>query len=592
MSAGTLTQMEESSLILSSADRSHRERSQTRSSHPLLRWSYHLLAPRSTEAAEARRETMTRRVLFSAGIVLAVLTVAAVAGWLLLSVWFVDVIVTAFADLLVAVLLFLAWHGVWRISAYVLPVFLLGLAIFETSLPGRWLPAPAYFSLAIVVTSMLLDRAERIIAYTVLLLAYPAVGALRGETDARQLVTAFVRTSAPLAGIIILLRFAMRRLEGEVAERQLAEESARGSASRLREVFETIGDAILVVNENLRILDCNETTVTLHAAGQKENLIGTSVLDLVAPRERDAIRARAQLALAEGRTGTVRLPLLKLDGTEFEGQIVARVFRGPEGKPAGFVIAGRDVTQQIGMEKQLRQEQKLQAVGRLAAGVAHDFNNLLFAIRGHAELALQDIGKGQSGEANVAEVLAASDRAATLVRQLLAFGRGEETHPQRLDLNTAIASFDGVVTNALGPGTRLVVSPSDHAAYAFVDPVQLEQLVMNLCLNARDAMPRGGELRMTIRNVVFRSEDIPANPWAREGRFIRLSVEDTGAGMSPEVREHLFEPFFTTKEQGEGMGLAAVYGIAQLHDGFIHHQSEPARGTRFFVYLPAAPEEG
>jgi len=575
-----------------SADHGHRERSQPRTSRLLFRWTYNLLAPRSTEAAEARRETMTRRVLLAAGIVLIVVTAAALTGWLLRSVSFVDVLVVALADLIMAVLLFLAWHGVWRIAAYALPVVLLGLAVFQTSLPGGWSPAPAFFSLTIVVTSMLLDRRQRIVADAVLILAYPALAILRGETDARQLVTAFVDMSAALAGIIILLRFAMRRLGGEVAERRLAEESARSSAVRLREVFETIGDAILVLDENLTVLDCNETAVTLHAAGQKESLIGTNILDLVAERERDATRTRAQRALAEGRSGTIRLPLLRRDGTEFEGQIVTRVFRGPDGKPAGFVIAGRDITQELGMEQQRRQEQKLQALGQLAAGIAHDFNNLLFAIRGHAELALQDIGKGKSGETNVAEVLAASDRVALLVHQLLAFSRAEVAYPQRLDLNKAVASFNAIVASALGPGTRLVVSPSEEPAYALVDQVQLEQLVMNLCLNARDAMPRGGELRITIRNVVFGSQDIPANPWAREGRFIRLSVEDTGAGMSPEVREHLFEPFFTTKEPGKGtgMGLAAVYGIVQLHDGFIHHHSEPSRGTRFFIYLPAAPD--
>ncbi len=244
-------------------------------------------------------------------------------------------------------------------------------------------------------------------------------------------------------------------------------------------------------------------------------------------------------------------------------------------------------------EEQLRQAQKMDAVGKLAGGIAHDFNNLLMVIRGDSDLMLRRLPPGHPLRPNAEGVREAADQAATLTRQLLAFSRKQVVAPRLVDLNGIVASIHAMLERLLGETINLVTVTAPDLGGVKADPGQMEQMILNLCVNARDAMPDGG--RLTIRTTNADLDEEAAKEWndARPGPYVMLEVSDTGGGMDPETRAHLFEPFFTTKEQGKGtgLGLSTVYGTVQQSGGHISVESEPGQGSTFRVYLPrvAAP---
>ncbi len=246
-------------------------------------------------------------------------------------------------------------------------------------------------------------------------------------------------------------------------------------------------------------------------------------------------------------------------------------------------------------QEQLVRVQKMEAVGRLAGGVAHDFNNLLTAITGYSELLLQNLADHDPLHQDVEQIRKAAQRAASLTRQLLAFSRRQALQPQVLDLNATVADMKKMLRRLIGEDIELVTVLEPERWTVKADPGQLEQVIMNLTVNARDAMPQGGRLTIKTENVTLDQDYCQLIPEARPGRFVCLSVEDTGAGMDKETIQHIFEPFFTTKgEEGTGLGLAVVYGIVRQHEGWINVYSEPGRGSTFRVYLPTfsiEPEE-
>ncbi|MDD9941403.1 MAG: PAS domain-containing protein [Myxococcales bacterium] len=254
----------------------------------------------------------------------------------------------------------------------------------------------------------------------------------------------------------------------------------------------------------------------------------------------------------------------------------------------GYAV-GRDITQQRAAEAQLRRAQKLEAVGQLAGGVAHDFNNLLLAILANAELAAGAAEGEPEVTRHLREIERAGRRAADLTKQLLAFSRQQTLHATVADLNAQIDSLMNMLRRLLPANIGIELLPGDDLAPVRADPTQLEQVILNLCVNARDAMEVGGQLTIRTDNVAVEASDANLPPWARPGPYVRMSVSDTGVGMSDEVREHAFEPFFTTKgaQRGAGLGLSTVYGIVQQHEGMVRVHSEPDRGTTFEVFLPA-----
>jgi nitrogen-specific signal transduction histidine kinase/ActR/RegA family two-component response regulator len=251
-----------------------------------------------------------------------------------------------------------------------------------------------------------------------------------------------------------------------------------------------------------------------------------------------------------------------------------------------LLILASDVTERNQMEKQVQQAQRLEAIGRLAGGVAHDFNNLLTVITGYVDILLMALPERHAMGAEITEIRKAADRASALTRQLLAFGRRQIAVPKVLDLNAVLGEMDGLLRRLLGADVDLRTSLEPSLGRIQADPVQVEQIVMNLAVNAREAMPRGGALSIETRNVHLdeararRQEDLPPGP------YVALAVRDTGAGMDEETQAHVFEPFFTTKERGTGLGLATVYGIVKHGGGHVSVESAPGLGTTMRIYFP------
>jgi PAS domain S-box-containing protein len=262
--------------------------------------------------------------------------------------------------------------------------------------------------------------------------------------------------------------------------------------------------------------------------------------------------------------------------------------RDGSGEITHFISTGRDITEHRKLESDLRQAQKMDAIGRLAGGVAHDFNNLLLVISAYAELMLDSLAAEDPLRRNVGEIMTASRRAADLTRQLLAFGRKQLQLLQVLDLNTVIGEITAMLPRLIGEDIELVFVPEQGLGKVKADPVQIEQVLMNLAANARDAMPGGGTLTIETATVQVDESYVQRHSIVPEGDYVLLTVADSGQGIAAEHMPHIFEPFYTTKEAGKGtgLGLATVYGIVKQNAGFVWVYSEPGLGTTFKIYLP------
>ena len=276
----------------------------------------------------------------------------------------------------------------------------------------------------------------------------------------------------------------------------------------------------------------------------------------------------------------------RANGAEFRVEIsVARVGEGRASRITGFV---RDITERRALEEQLRQSQKLEAIGRLASGVAHDFNNLLMSIVGSADLLLMQLPAGDPLRAEASEIKRSVQRGAGLTRQLLAFSRRQATSPRRVALDDVVGGMEVMLRRLIGPEVELEIVRAIRPVVVMADPGQIEQVILNLVINARDAMPEGG--RLTITLAVTDAHDTEPGRLGGRGRSARLSVSDTGTGIDTATRARLFEPFFTTKAEnkGSGLGLSIVYGIVKQNGGSVEVVSERGKGATFHVYLPLA----
>ena len=258
-----------------------------------------------------------------------------------------------------------------------------------------------------------------------------------------------------------------------------------------------------------------------------------------------------------------------------------------------LLASGRDVTDRLSLEEQLRQAQKMEAVGQLAGGVAHDFNNLLQVINGYTELVMTGLTEGDDNRRCLDEVQRAGRKASDLVTQLLTFSRRQVITPEVMDLNLMVAENTALMAGTLGERIELIWEPAADLARINADRNQIEQVMMNLCINARDAMPDGGRLTLSTENVAFAAEDCRCRSWAQEGRFVKLAISDTGVGLSPDMMTHIWEPFYTTKDPGKGtgLGLSTVYGIVSQHGGMVNVTSRLEAGAIFEVYLPRVDAE-
>ena len=369
-------------------------------------------------------------------------------------------------------------------------------------------------------------------------------------------------------------------------------ERNRAQAERLR-----LSAAIEQTTESIILSDPNGIIQYVNPAFEemtgysRDECIGENILSLSGQSDEKTI-SQVMQALRQGESWSSRMESMRKDGSFYQEEVAISPVRDASGKVISYVSVQRDITEERKLEDQLRQSQKMEAIGQLAGGVAHDFNNLLQAIQGYTVIATEGLPKDSSARDDLAEATKAIDRASTLARQLLAFSRPETYRPEYLNVNDVIAGLMKIVGRVIGEHIELEVIPGENLSEIHADPGHLEQVLMNLCVNARDAMTQGGRLTIETGNLYVDKEHAEAHPDNRQGSYVTIRVSDTGEGMAPEVLEHIYEPFFTTKEvgQGTGLGLATVYGIVNQHRGTIHVYSEQGRGSSFVICLPAAEE--
>jgi PAS domain S-box-containing protein len=380
------------------------------------------------------------------------------------------------------------------------------------------------------------------------------------------------------------------RKRSEEALRAIEREGAlRESEARFRGLIEHSTDLIVVLDAEEAVRFWSPGAAA--ALGWREDgVLGRKLMDLVSPDDADALSRALQSVRDERATSApVTSRLRHQDGS---WRVIESVARNLLSDPVlkGIVVNARDVTEQHRLREQVQEAQKLESIGRLAGGVAHDFNNLLTAILGSAEAAREDLDAGRGASRDDIEAIReAGDRARQLTRQLLAFARRQTISPRALDLNRVVEDGRNLLRRILPENISLSIALGSEPCLVLADGGQLQQVILNLAVNSGDAMPSGGRLDIEAAEVELDDREAEAlGTWAAPGRFGRLTVRDSGTGLSAEARAHLFEPFFTTKPRGRGtgLGLATVYGIVKQSDGFIGLESEPGKGTTFHVYLP------
>ena len=387
----------------------------------------------------------------------------------------------------------------------------------------------------------------------------------------------------------------------DITERKQAEEALIKSQKKYIDLYENANDMIFTLDLLGNFTSINRAAYASFGY-RLEELLGKNLHDVVAPESFKYAMAILQRAVAE------KSDLMEIQPWEFEGfkkdgtkvllEVRARLIL-EDGNITGIQAIARDITERkqaeeekAFLQEQLRQSQKMEAIGRLAGGIAHDFNNLLTIIKGYSTLSILELKEGDPLKGNIQEIQKATDRAANLTRQLLAFSRRQAMEMKVLDLNAILRDMDKMLRRVIGEDIALVTHFAEDLGRTKTDPGQMEQVIMNLVVNARDAMPDGGKLTIETANVELDETYVRAHIAVKPGRYLMFSVSDTGAGMTREVQERLFEPFFTTKETGKGtgLGLSTVYGIVKQSGGNIWVYSEPGRGTTLKIYLPRVDE--
>ncbi|HHE47045.1 MAG TPA: PAS domain S-box protein, partial [Bacteroidetes bacterium] len=372
----------------------------------------------------------------------------------------------------------------------------------------------------------------------------------------------------------------------DITKRKQAEKSLRESEEQHRQLLDLIPVAIIVHSEGL-IVYVNPAALEMMRAGNPEDLVGKPVLEFIHTEHRDAAEKRIADALTEGRKAlAVEEKMIALDGTILTAEVTTVPFEYM-GKPAVQMVI-RDITNYKKLEDQFRQAQKMEAVGKLAGGVAHDFNNLLTVISGTVELMMMSLNKDDPLVSDLEEVMKASQRAAQLTGQLLAFSRKQTLQPKVLNVNSILLNLEKMLQRIIGEDIKFETFYADDLKQIRIDPGQFEQIILNLTVNARDAMPNGGSLIIETMNIELTEEYCATHHEVKPGDYVMVSVSDSGCGMTDEIKSQIFDPFFTTKDQGRGtgLGLSTVFGIVKQSDGFIYVYSEPGKGTTFKIYLP------
>ncbi len=370
-----------------------------------------------------------------------------------------------------------------------------------------------------------------------------------------------------LGRLVPVVTRALKESEGRAA-RQQTQKALRDAEEQMRFTVEQIPAVLWTTDEELRF-------TSIRGAG------------LFSPEWEDVTPVKEHLAALAGKNVTYDVTVNRKDYQAHVAPLIS------EGEIIGCIGLAVDVTERRALEVQMLHGQKMEAVGRLAGGIAHDFNNLLTVINGYCDLTLLKLDSNDPLRNNIDGVNQACDHAAGLTRHLLAFSRKQVLKPEVLSLNTVLSEMCRMIPPLIGEDIELLIDLCPHLGRVKADPGQIEQILVNLAVNARDAMPSGGELAMKTTNVILDDELASKFESVQSGRYVLLTVSDTGHGMSSETLQQAFEPFFTTKEidRGTGLGLSTVYGIVKQSGGYVSVESEVARGTTFKIYLPQVDEE-
>ncbi len=398
-----------------------------------------------------------------------------------------------------------------------------------------------------------------------------------------QSETERLRRTAPIYAVALLaLAFGSVLLAQEVTRRREHERQARASEERRKRLLERIRDAYFEMDGQGRLTEVSAASLLVFGYPQ-DQMVGRTLQEVGA--DGDLLERLAE----HGSVADLQVAVRGPDGNLRHCSVNAWTVESP-GEPRRFVGTAREITERLRLEEHLRQSQRLESVGRLAGGIAHDFNNLLTAVIGYADLILSSEETSPEVMESAGEIHRSAERAASLTRQLLAFSRRQVMQPRIVDLNPLVAEMARMLQRIIGEQVRLWIATQSRPAQVRADPSQIEQVIVNLAINAAEAMPGGGTLTIETSSVTV------DEPYGREhagmqpGAYVCLTVSDTGRGMTREVLDHIFEPFFTTKEvgKGSGLGLATVYGIVKQTGGYIWVDSIPSRGSTFRIYFPPA----
>ena len=368
---------------------------------------------------------------------------------------------------------------------------------------------------------------------------------------------------------------------------------AEAELNRLMTAIEQTPESVVITDTQGRILYVNPVFERVTGYSRAE-AIGQNPRLLKSNRQESTFYRELWAKISAGEVWRGRFVNKKKDGALYTEDAVIAPVRDEKGTVTNYIAIKRDITHELELEGQYRQTQKIDSIGRLAGGVAHDFNNILAVICGHTDLALAQLSPDAPLRSNLECIQESAERAANLTRQLLAFARRQVIEPRRINLNQLIVNLNKMLRRLIGEDIKLVTQTATDLNQVRADPGQIEQVLLNLVVNARDAMPDGGTLTIRTENVTI-DEDYARRHLTTPGDYVMVSVSDTGVGMTDEVKQHIFEPFFTTKEQGKGtgLGLATCFGIIQQSNGHIRPESQLGKGTEFRFYLPRVegPEE-
>jgi PAS domain S-box-containing protein len=440
----------------------------------------------------------------------------------------------------------------------------------------------ALFAVAVMVSAWYGGWKPGVVA-TAFALTVGAYFTLAGSHTPAQSRTAIIRLSLFffVAMLICWLNAALRA----------SQENLRRSELNFRSLVTNAPYGICRCDSTGKILDVNPAFLELLGHSSTEELIGQHIFGLYADNDQwfdlaDFLRAAAPF---KGLTAEWK----RKNGTTTGVRVSGRAVTNGDGEGMVFELFAEDITERRALEQQLRQSQKMEAVGRLAGGIAHDFNNLLMVISGYSEFLLERLGAEPHLRGPAQEIASAAERASSLTRQLLAFSRKQMLAPRIVNLNDVATENLKMLTRMIGEDIDLVMVPAPNLWAVRADAGQIDQVIMNLAVNARDAMPTGGKLTIETSNVTLDDEYARFHSPLRPGDYVMVAISDTGAGMDSETQSHIFEPFFTTKgPKGTGLGLSTVYGIIKQSGGYIWVYSEMGRGTTFKIYLPRVAAVG